>query len=43
LLQPNASSKPEPKQSLAAIIQSLPGAGRIVLSTLLAEAFEPLQ
>jgi transposase len=32
-----------PEQSLVAIIQSLPGAGRIVLSTLLAEAFEPLQ
>jgi transposase len=28
---------------LVAIIQSLPGTGRIVLSTLLAEAFEPLQ
>ena len=34
---------PEPEQTLGAILQSLPGAGRIVLSTLLAEAFETLQ
>src|SRR5271166_603091 len=34
---------PEPEQTLVAILQSLPGAGRIVLATLLAEAFETLQ
>ena len=34
---------PEPEQTLVAILQSLPGAGRIVLSTLLAEAYETLQ
>lgn len=39
----NEQAGPEPKPSLVAILQSLPGAGRIVLSTLLAEAFEPLQ
>ena len=33
---------PEPEQTLVAILQSLPGAGRI-LTTLLAEAFETLQ
>src|SRR5208282_5056329 len=33
----------ERAQTLVAILQSLPGAGRIVLSTLLAEAFETLQ
>jgi hypothetical protein len=47
LAEPTASKNeqtgPEPEQNLVAIIQSLPGAGRIVLSTLLAEAFEPLQ
>ena len=30
-------------QTLVAILQSLPGAGKIVLATLLAEAFETLQ
>jgi transposase len=39
----NAQAKAEPEHSLVAILKSLPGAGRIVLSTLLAEAFEPLQ
>jgi transposase len=39
----NEQIGPEPEQSLVAIIESLPGAGMIVLSTLLAEAFEPLQ
>ena len=34
---------PEPEQTLVAILQSLPGAGRIVLATLLEEAFETLQ
>ena len=34
---------PEPEQTLVAILQSLPGAGRIVLAALLAEAFETLQ
>ena len=34
---------PEPEQTLVAILQSLPGAGRIVLAVLLAEAFETLQ
>ena len=34
---------PESEQTLVAILQSLPGAGRIVLATLLAEAFETLQ
>ena len=34
---------PEPEQTLVAILQSLPGAGRIVISTLLAEAFETLK
>ena len=33
----------EPEQTMVKILQSLPGAGRIVLSTLLAEAFETLQ
>ncbi|MGA7328121.1 MAG: IS110 family transposase [Rhodomicrobium sp.] len=33
----------EPEQPLAAILQSLPGAGRIVLAVLLAEAFDVLQ
>jgi len=39
----NEQTGPEPEQTLGAILQSLPGAGRIVLSTLLAEAFESLQ
>jgi transposase len=44
LAEPVASENAlQPEQSLIAIIQSLPGAGMIVLSTLLAEAFEPLQ
>jgi transposase len=34
---------PEPGQTLVAILQSLPGAGRVVLAVLLAEAFETLQ
>ena len=34
---------PEPEQTLVAILQSLPGAGRVVLAVLLAEAFETLQ
>ena len=36
-------SGPVPEQTLVAILQSLPGAGRIVLAVLLAEAFETLQ
>jgi Transposase len=39
----NEQAGPEPGQTLVAILQSLPGAGRIVLAVLLAEAFEPLQ
>ncbi|MGA7326194.1 MAG: transposase [Rhodomicrobium sp.] len=39
----NEQTEPEPEQTLVAILQSLPGAGRIVLSVLLAEAFETLQ
>ena len=39
----NEQTGPEPEQTLGAILQSLPGAGRIVISTLLAEAFEILQ
>lgn len=42
-----APGEPEPgqpkEQRDAAILASLPGAGRIVLATLLAEAFDPLQ
>ncbi|MGA9549782.1 MAG: hypothetical protein WBS14_19230 [Rhodomicrobium sp.] len=39
----NEQTGPEPEQTLVAILQSLPGAGRIVLATLLEEAFETLQ
>jgi transposase len=39
----NEQAGPEPGQTLVAILQSLPGAGRIVLAVLLAEAFETLQ
>ena len=39
----NEKAGPEPGQTLVAILQSLPGAGRIVLAVLLAEAFETLQ
>ncbi len=39
----NERTEPEPEQTLVAILQSLPGAGRIVLAALLAEAFETLQ
>jgi transposase len=39
----NEQTGQEPDQTLVAILQSLPGTGRIVLSTLLAEAFETLQ
>jgi len=39
----NEQTGPEPEQTLVSILQSLPGAGRIVLATLLAEAFETLQ
>ena len=40
----NEQTGPEPEQTLGAILQSLPGAGRIVISTLLAGAdFEILQ
>ena len=39
----NGQTGPEPEQTLVAILQSLPGAGRIVLAILLAEAFETLQ
>ena len=47
LAEPIASENeqigPEPEQTLGAILQSLPGAGRIVIATLLAEAFETLK
>ena len=43
LAEPAAGENEEPEQTLGAILQSLPGAGRIVISTLLAEAFEILQ
>ena len=47
LAEPNVSengqTEPEPGQTIVAILQSLPGAGRIVLAVLLAEAFETLQ
>jgi transposase len=46
--QPSLGSEPQaqpgqPRQRDAEILASLPGVGRIVLATLLAEAFEPLQ
>jgi transposase len=45
LAEPIASEneRREPEQPLVAILQSLPGAGRIVLAVLLAEAFDVLQ
>jgi transposase len=39
----NEETEGEPKQSVVAILQSLPGAGRIVLAVLLAEASDTLQ
>ena len=40
LARENEQTGPEPGQTIVAILQSLPGAGRIVLAVLLAEAFE---